>query len=198
MRSCNYEVETSETVASGLDLAKSQRFDLYLLDSRLPDGSGLDFCRELRAFDAFTPILFYSAAAYDIDKQSAFDCGAQGYLTKPTASEDLCALVKSLKAPRAFKKIIASKPKPTAIRIFFDAVCLSQRGKPSSRQSSALCSQGNVSDVWFWVSCGDGQFRHGRVFHVSRLDLIDDRDHFGRKATDACMSGYVNSVRNRT
>ncbi len=92
----NYEVATSATVASGLTLARSRHFDLYLLDSRLPDGSGLDFCRELRGFDSLTPILFYSAAAYELDKQSALACGAQGYLTKPTSSEDLCALVKSL------------------------------------------------------------------------------------------------------
>jgi len=92
----NYDVATTATVASGLTLARSRHFDLYLLDSRLPDGSGLDFCRELRGFDSLTPILFYSAAAYELDKQSALACGAQGYLTKPTPSEDLCALVKSL------------------------------------------------------------------------------------------------------
>ena len=92
----NYEVATSGTVASGLTLARSRQFDLYLLDSRLPDGSGLDFCRQLREFDSLTPILFYSAAAYELDKRSALACGAQAYLTKPTPSEDLCALVKRL------------------------------------------------------------------------------------------------------
>jgi DNA-binding response OmpR family regulator len=92
----DYDVATSATIANALTLAKSQRFDLYLLDSRLPDGTGLDFCRQLRGFDPLTPILFYSAAAYEVDRQSAFDCGAQGYLTKPTSNEDLCALVKNL------------------------------------------------------------------------------------------------------
>lgn len=96
LESQNYDVATAATVANALSLAKSQRFDLYLLDSCLPDGSGLDFCRELRGFDPLTPILFYSAAAYEIDKKSAFACGAQGYLTKPTSNEDLCALVKNL------------------------------------------------------------------------------------------------------
>jgi DNA-binding response OmpR family regulator len=92
----DYDVATSATIANALTLAKSQRFDLYLLDSRLPDGTGLDFCRQLRGFDSLTPILFYSAAAYEVDRQSALDCGAQGYLTKPTSNEDLCALVKNL------------------------------------------------------------------------------------------------------
>ncbi len=92
----NYEVITAATMASGVGLASKQRFDLYLLDSRLPDGSGVDICRELRSFDQQTPILFYSAAAYEVDKKSAMECGAQGYLTKPSGNGDLCQLVKTL------------------------------------------------------------------------------------------------------
>jgi DNA-binding response OmpR family regulator len=72
----NYEVITAGTMAIGVGLATKEHFDLYLLDSRLPDGSGTDLCRELRSFDQRTPILFYSAAAYEVDKKSAMDCGA--------------------------------------------------------------------------------------------------------------------------
>jgi DNA-binding response OmpR family regulator len=104
----NYDVATTGTVASGLTLARSQHFDLYLLDSRLPDGSGLDFCRTLRTFDTLTPIVFYSAAAYEVDKQSAFAYGAQGYLTKPTSNEDLCALVKNLLLESNNKEAVAT------------------------------------------------------------------------------------------
>jgi DNA-binding response OmpR family regulator len=92
----NYEVTTAATLATGLGLASKEHFDLYLLDSRLPDGSGVDLCRELRSFDQRTPILFYSAAAYEIDKKTAMDSGAQGYLTKPGANGDLCEMVKTL------------------------------------------------------------------------------------------------------
>ena len=92
----NYEVITAATMAIGVGLATKQRFDLYLLDSRLPDGSGVDLCRKLRLFDQRTPILFYSAAAYEIDKKTAMDCGAQGYLTKPSANGDLCHMIEKL------------------------------------------------------------------------------------------------------
>src|SRR4026207_1351543 len=79
----SYEVVTGSTIKSGVDLAHSQNFDLYLLDSWLPDGSGLDLCKQIREFDKVTPILFFSAAAYDIDRDLALRSGAQGYLTKP-------------------------------------------------------------------------------------------------------------------
>lgn len=89
----SYEVVTGATIKSGVDLAGSQHFDLYLLDSWLPDGSGLDLCRQIREFDKATPILFYSAAAYEIDKDEAMSSGAQAYLIKPSAPSELCNLV---------------------------------------------------------------------------------------------------------
>jgi len=92
----SYEVVTGATIETGLTLARSQHFDLYLLDSWLPDGSGLDLCRRIREFDKATPILFYSAAAYEIDKDLALRSGAQAYLIKPSQPSELCSLVVSL------------------------------------------------------------------------------------------------------
>ena len=92
----NYEVVTGSTIETGVALAASQQFDLYLLDSWLPDGSGLDLCRQIRMFDKVTPILFYSAAAYEIDRDHALRCGAQAYLIKPSQPSELCTLVTSL------------------------------------------------------------------------------------------------------
>jgi DNA-binding response OmpR family regulator len=79
-----------------VDLAVSQQFDLYLLDSWLPDGSGLDLCKRIRTFDTATPILFYSAAAYEADREQALKSGAQAYLVKPSHPSELCNLVTSL------------------------------------------------------------------------------------------------------
>jgi len=90
------EVVTGSSIKSGIALAGSQRFDLYLLDSWLPDGSGLELCRLIREFDKATPILFYSAAAYEMDRVEALKCGAQEYLIKPSHPSELCSLVTSL------------------------------------------------------------------------------------------------------
>ena len=91
-----YEVVTGATIESGITLAVAQKYDLYLLDSWLPDGSGLDLCQKIRELDKTTPILFYSAAAYASDHELALKCGAQGYLTKPSQPADLCKLVSEL------------------------------------------------------------------------------------------------------
>ena len=98
----SFQVVTGSTIEVGIRLAGSQNFDLYLLDSWLPDGSGLDLCRQIRKFDKATPILFYSAAAYEIDREKAISSGAQAYLIKPSQPSELCSLVcKLIESTRA-------------------------------------------------------------------------------------------------
>ncbi|MFZ0063329.1 MAG: response regulator [Pyrinomonadaceae bacterium] len=77
-----FEVLTHATIAEGLKAAAAQDFDLYLIDLWLPDGSGLDLCRKIREFDSKTPVVFYSAAAYEGDRAAALDSGGQAYLIK--------------------------------------------------------------------------------------------------------------------
>ncbi len=82
--------------AEGLCLARRRYFDLYILDNKLPDGSGVELCRMIRRFDPNTPVLFYSAAAYAHDKQAAFSAGAQAYLVKPVRFDELMRAVARL------------------------------------------------------------------------------------------------------
>jgi len=83
----------------GLRLARRGYFDLYILDNWLPGGSGIWLCRAIREFDPYTPILFYSAAAYECDIEEALRSGAQAYLVKPVKSDDLKQAVVKLTSP---------------------------------------------------------------------------------------------------
>lgn len=89
----DYEVEAAKTVKEGLRLARRKRFDLYLLSGKFPDGDGIEMCRDIRRFDTVTPILFFSAAAHETDRQSGIEAGAQGYIAKPG---DIFELVKAI------------------------------------------------------------------------------------------------------
>ena len=62
----------------------------------MPGLSGQELTREVRKFNQRTPILFYSGAAYESDKQEARDAGAQGYLVKPEGINELVAEVARL------------------------------------------------------------------------------------------------------
>lgn len=92
----NYRVTTGSTVLAALKLAHEHHFDLYMLDSWLPDGSGIELCKQLREFDHETPIMFLSAAAYETDKQAAMESGAQRYMVKPADIQGLSSEVDAL------------------------------------------------------------------------------------------------------
>ena len=89
LEGANYHVTVTGNSAHALAIARRDAFDLILVDSWMPGLSGPELTREIRTFNKSTPILFYSGAAYEVDKQEARDAGAQGYLTKPEGISDL-------------------------------------------------------------------------------------------------------------
>jgi DNA-binding response OmpR family regulator len=96
LTNANYQVATTSSSQEALKLARERHFDLFILDSWLPDGSGIELCKQLREFDHETPIMFLSAAALETDRQTAMDSGAQRYLVKPADIEVLSFEVDAL------------------------------------------------------------------------------------------------------
>ena len=89
LRRSGYKVTCVDSGTEALRLAKNEGFDLFLVDNWLPGLSGPELTAHIREFDKTTPILFYSGAAYEDDKQAALNAGAQGYLVKPIGIERL-------------------------------------------------------------------------------------------------------------
>ena len=69
LQDCGYSVLTAGSVAEGLELAKEIKFDLYILDIRLPDGTGVELCQKLRELNSEIPILYYSAYGDETDHE---------------------------------------------------------------------------------------------------------------------------------
>lgn len=80
--------------ATKLD-ARDARFDAVILDSRLPDGSGFDFCTRLRQCGQFMPIILLTGADADGDVVRGLDAGANDYLTKPFRMSEFCARLRA-------------------------------------------------------------------------------------------------------
>ena len=79
----NYEVVTAGSIRDALRLIEEEKFDLYILDKRLPDGSGLDLCRRFAALTPHVPVVFYSGDAYELHRQEGLYAGAEAYVPKP-------------------------------------------------------------------------------------------------------------------
>ena len=100
LRQSDYEVVAAENYDDALSKARGRRFDLYLIDNWMAGRSGIDLCREFHEFNPRTPVLFYSGAAYESDKQQAFAAGAEAYLVKPASPDELIAEVSRLISAR--------------------------------------------------------------------------------------------------
>lgn len=81
------DLECAANLSDALTRAGSERFDLYLLDTKLPDGSGISLCRTLRAVDPEIPVVFYSGNAHPDEIRSGMAAGASGYITKPDSDK---------------------------------------------------------------------------------------------------------------
>lgn len=91
-----YATDISYTGNEGYDLAITEDYDLIILDLMLPEKDGLTFCKELRSEKNHTPILILTAKGQIQDKVNGLDSGADDYLTKPFAFEELLARVRAL------------------------------------------------------------------------------------------------------
>ena len=88
-----YEVEKAFDGRAGLDRALSGEFDLVLLDIMLPALSGMEVLRRLRRESAM-PVIMLTARDTVVDKVSGLDMGADDYITKPFAIEELLARIR--------------------------------------------------------------------------------------------------------
>ena len=100
LQDCGYGVLTAGSVAEGFELAKEILFDLYILDVRLPDGTGVELCRKLKELHPNTPVLYYSAYGDEADHQEALKSCGDAYLKKPVAIADIQESIARLLAER--------------------------------------------------------------------------------------------------
>jgi len=92
----NYAVDAVYDGADGLDYAVSGLYDAILLDIMLPKMNGLEMLKALRSQGHSTPVLLLTAKSEIEDKVKGLDCGADDYITKPFATDELLARVRSV------------------------------------------------------------------------------------------------------
>jgi DNA-binding response OmpR family regulator len=96
LESEGFAVLVAENGQKALDLARTQKPHLILLDIRLPDISGFDVCRQLRGESARMPILMLTARDEAIDKVLGLELGADDYVVKPYDLRELIARIRAL------------------------------------------------------------------------------------------------------
>ena len=91
-----YAVDVAYNGLDGFDLATTEDYDLIILDLMLPGMDGLQICQQLRQKENHVPILILTARGQTEDKVKGLDMGADDYLIKPFAFEELLARIRAL------------------------------------------------------------------------------------------------------
>ena len=93
-----YKVLSASSLSEGKEQINSSDFSLILLDLMLPDGSGLDLCREIKSDKdkSPTPIIILTAKDDEVDKVVGFELGADDYVTKPFSVRELILRIKAI------------------------------------------------------------------------------------------------------
>lgn len=84
-----------DTLSEARNMIQNQDIDLIVLDIGLPDGTGIDFCKELRR-TSNVPVLFLTARQDEIDKIIALEVGGDDYVTKPFSGREVSARIKAI------------------------------------------------------------------------------------------------------
>jgi two-component system KDP operon response regulator KdpE len=124
-----YEVSDARTGDDALELIRSEKYDLILLDVNMPGISGVEACREIRQGSEL-PIIMVSVRGEERDKVKALDAGADGYITKPFNMSELLARIRAVLRRTSFPAGITDKLlKLGEIEIDFEARRINANGK---------------------------------------------------------------------
>jgi DNA-binding response OmpR family regulator len=166
-----FEVLLAETGLQALQVARSERPHLILLDIRLPDISGFDVCRQLRAEGRRMPILMLTARDEEIDKVLGLELGADDYVVKPFSLRELISRIRAL-LRRAYGDLAAASQQE---RVTFGSVEL-------DLESLQVRRQGRLVDLT------------PTEFRLLRYLVTHPDRPFSREALIEAVWGYDSSV----
>jgi two-component system response regulator VicR len=115
-----------------VEMARSNGYDLIILDVMMPEVDGLEACVRIREFSD-VPVIMLTAKSEDTDKLMGFDCGADDYMTKPFNILELKARVKAL-----LKRAGGASPEKKSARITVGSLALDTDRRAALRNGEAV------------------------------------------------------------
>ena len=181
----NYIITAAENVKSAKTFLESADFDLVILDVRLPDGNGLNICREIRAKGDDVPVLFLTACDDENEIIAGLDSGADDYVTKPFGIRILLSRIRALlrrNPSNVFKsenlfvdmgRMIVKKENET---VFLTPTEFQILGTLIKNSGKVVTRSALLSEIWDI----DGNFIDDNTLsvHISRLREKIGAEHF--------------------
>ncbi len=170
---------------AGMQAACEQRWDLVVLDLRLPGPDGLEICRAIRRRESYTPILMLTSKSSELDRVLGLELGADDYLTKPFSTLELTARVKAI-----FRQVAAieSDSRRPAKRIHAGPVTINAAERTVAVNGLEVDLTAREFDLLLHFAT-----HPGRVFRRSQLlDVVWGHGHEGYEHT---VNSHINRLR---
>lgn len=184
LQDLNAETQLAHDGIKGLELALTEKWDVIILDLRLPGKDGLDVCRELRAGGVNSPLLMLTSRSTELDRVLGLELGADDYLTKPFSTLELVARVKALLRRSEMKPAKTSAPKHLHCgHVELDA----ERRLARVNQKPVELTAKEFELLWYFAS------HPGKVF--TRADLLSAVWGYGHDGYDHTVNSHINRLR---
>ncbi len=182
-----YDITIATDGYEGIEQACRVRWDLVILDLRLPGPDGLDICKALRSKAEFVPVLMLTSKSSELDRVLGLELGADDYVTKPFSVSELLARVKAL-----FRRIDALAPAGIAEseNLSIGPITIDSAGREVRIGNSHVDLTAREFDLLLHFA------RHpGRVF--SRAQLLDSVWGFGHDGYEHTVNSHINRLRGK-
>ena len=178
-----YEVLSTAIGSKGLDLARSKRPDLILLDIVLPEMTGYQVCKALRDEGNNVPVIMLTARGEEVDKITGFDMGADDYVTKPFSIRLLLARVKA-----TLRR--SEDSGGTGVRYAFGQFVLDMRARTLTKTEEDVPLTRTEFDLLACFLANEGQA-------LSREKLLDDVWGMEYMGTQRSLDTFVAGLRSK-
>ena len=186
----NFEVSLCANLAQARKLLEHQPCDLLILDLGLPDGDGLEFCRQLRSQQRHIPILMLTARTSELERVEGLESGADDYLTKPFSILELQARAKALLRRGALNRPQSQQ----ATRLHFDGLHIDTERREVLKENNARWNSITLTSTEFDLLLHLAQ-HPGKVFN--RTQLLSDIWGYQHEGYEHTVNSHINRLRNK-
>jgi DNA-binding response OmpR family regulator len=185
LQDAHCEVTLAGDGHQGMRLAFAKRWDLVILDIRLPGPDGLSICRALRREQAYTPILLLTSKSSELDRVLGLELGADDYVTKPFSVSELMARVKAI-----FRRVESFERRFAGIGevLSLGPLTIDTGGREVALNEEPVSLTAREYDLLLHFA------RHpGQVF--SRAQLLDSVWGYGHDGYEHTVNSHINRLR---
>ena len=182
------EVTIAYNGLDGLRAAENGRWDLIILDLRLPGMDGLEICRRIRANMIYTPVLMLTAKSTELDRVLGLEIGADDYVTKPFSVQELIARVKAIF--RRCSAIQRDAERDDAEEIQYEGLRIDLTKRRVSIGEREVELTAKEFDLLSYFA-----HRPGRVY--TRAQLLDKVWGYGHQGYEHTVNSHINRLRSK-